>query len=117
MKIPTDLDIPEQELQYKILKIFQDNPEISQRVLAKQLGISLGKANYCVRALISRSLVKVKRFKSSNNKFAYVYLLTPGGVEEKARVTLRFLRNKIQEYESMKKEIRALKLEVAALKK
>ena len=100
------------ELRYKILKIFQENPEISQRELAKKLGISLGKANFCVQALIARGLIKAKRFRSSNNKLAYVYLLTPGGIEEKTKVTLRFLRNKIEEYEMMRKEIQELTKEV-----
>lgn len=104
------------ELRYKILKIFQENPEISQRELAKKLGISLGKANFCVQALIARGLIKAKRFRSSNNKLAYVYLLTPGGIEEKTKVTLRFLRNKIEEYEMMKKEIQELTKEVNSFK-
>ncbi len=103
------------EIQYKILNSIQENPQISQRDLAKELGVSLGKANYCLRALIERGWVKARNFQQSDNKIAYAYLLTPKGIEEKARVTVRFLRYKINEYETLKQEIRLMQQEIASL--
>jgi len=100
------------EYRYKILKLLESNPEISQRELAKILGISLGRANYCLNALIEVGLLKVSNFRTSKNKLAYMYVLTPTGIEEKAKITLRFLAYKLQEYEMLKKEISTLKREV-----
>lgn len=100
------------EYRYKILKLVESNPEISQRELAKQLGISLGKANYCLKALIAVGLVKATNFRNSNNKLAYMYLLTPRGIEEKTSIALRFLKYKIQEYAELQREISALHEEV-----
>lgn len=100
------------EYRYKILKLVETKPEISQRELAAELGISLGKANFCLKALIKVGLLKVTNFRNSKNKLAYMYLLTPSGIEEKAKITLRFLTNKMQEYEVLKKEIKSLKQEV-----
>ncbi len=106
------LDMLTDEYRYKILKLLETNPEISQRELAKILGISLGKANYCLNALIEIGLIKVGNFRTSKNKLAYMYLLTPSGIEEKAKITLRFLTFKLNEYELLKKEITILKREV-----
>ena len=100
------------ETHYKILNSLQRNPRINQRDLAKELGVSLGKANYCLRALIERGLVKARNFQKSDNKRAYSYLLTPQGIEEKARVTLRFLKYKMNEYETLKREISQMQQEV-----
>ena len=100
------------ETHYKILNLLQDNPRISQRDLARELGVSLGKANYCLRALIERGWVKARNFQNSDNKMAYAYLLTPKGIEEKARVTVRFLKYKISEYEILKREISIMQREV-----
>ncbi len=100
------------ETHYKILNLLQDNPRISQRDLAKELGVSLGKANYCLRALIERGWVKARNFQKSDNKMAYAYLLTPKGIEEKARVTVRFLKYKIGEFEILKREISTMQREV-----
>ena len=96
------------EYRYKILKELEINPEISQRDLAKGLGISLGKTNFCIQALIAKGLVKARNFKNSQNKKAYVYYLTPKGMEEKTRVTLQFLKYKMAEYQSLKTEIEQL---------
>lgn len=96
------------EYRYKILKLLEGNPEISQRELAKDLGISLGKANFCLKGLIGIGLIKVTNFRNSHNKLAYMYLLTPSGVEAKSIITLRFLKSKIQEYELLQAEIRLL---------
>lgn len=96
------------EYRYKILSLVQTKPEISQRELAKNLGISLGKANFCLKALIEVGLLKATNFRNSKNKLAYMYLLTPNGVEEKSRITMRFLKAKMQEYELLKAEINLL---------
>ncbi len=100
------------KIRYPILKLLQDNPQVSQRQLAQTLGISLGKANYCLKALIDVGLVKVNNFKCSKNKTTYAYLLTPKGIDEKARVTLRFLRSKQKEYDLLMQEIEELRQEV-----
>ncbi len=92
------------EYRYKILKRLEASPVISQRELAQELGISLGKANYCLRALVQKGLLKINNFRNNQNKTAYLYLLTPGGIEEKAKVTLRFMQHKVQEYEALKHE-------------
>lgn len=102
------------EYRYKILKLVDAKPEISQRELAAELGISLGKANFCLKALIEVGLLKATNFRNSKNKLAYMYLLTPTGIEEKTKITLRFLKNKMQEYESLKLEIDILNQEVKA---
>lgn len=102
------------EYRYKILKVVDAKPEISQRELASELGISLGKANFCLKALIEVGLLKATNFRNSKNKLAYMYLLTPTGVEEKTKITLRFLKNKMQEYEALKLEINLLSQEIKA---
>lgn len=97
------------EYRYKILKLVEDKPEISQRELAKALGISLGKTNFCLKALAEVGLLKVSNFRNSKNKLAYMYVLTPKGIEEKAGITMRFLKYKMQEYENLKAEIEELR--------
>lgn len=99
------------EITYKILKAIEDDPSQSQRELSKQLGVSLGKLNYCLKALIDKGLVKANNFRHSNAKSSYFYLLTPKGVDEKARVTVRFLKRKMVEFEIIKEEIRRLEEE------
>jgi EPS-associated MarR family transcriptional regulator len=103
------------ETRYRILKILEADPQASQRRIADQLGISLGRVNYCLQALIRKGLVKANNFRNSTNKRAYLYLLTPRGIEEKARVTARFLRVKLDEYEILKHELEELQREAAAL--
>lgn len=99
------------EYRYKILKELESNPEISQRELARELGISLGKVNFCMQALIEKGLIKAKNFKNSQNKKAYIYLLTPKGIEDKASVTLQFLKRKMVEYHELQAEIEHLQRE------
>ena len=99
------------EYRYKILKLLEINPEISQRVLARELDISLGRVNYCIQALVEKGLVKANNFRNSNDKKGYAYLLTPRGIEEKARITVQFLKIKIAEHEELKKEIKNLRQE------
>ena len=101
-----------QEIHLKVLREIEGNPEITQRELAEELGVSLGKANYCLKALIDRGWVKVNNFRNSNNKAAYAYLLTPSGLDEKARITVRFLKQRIKDYEQIKQEIAELEAEV-----
>lgn len=96
------------EYSYKILKLVEAKPEISQRELAKSLGISLGKANFCLKALIEKGLLKATNFRNSQNKLAYMYLLTPVGVGAKVELTIRFLKYKIDEFERLQCEIKSL---------
>ncbi len=96
---------------YGLLKTLEDNPSLSQRDLSKRLGVSLGKVNFCLNALVEKGCLKVNNFRNSDNKLAYAYLLTPHGVDEKARMTVRFLKYKMQEYEQLRAEIKELKLE------
>ncbi len=97
------------ETHLKILRYIESNPHVSQRKLAQDLGVSVGKVNYCVKALIDKGLVKAGNFKRSADKIGYLYLLTPKGIEEKARLTASFLRCKIAEHEQITKEIELLK--------
>lgn len=96
---------------YGLLKTLENNPDLSQRDLAKRLGISLGKVNFCLNALVEKGSLKISNFRNNENKLAYAYLLTPRGVEDKARITVGFLKHKMQEYEQLKKEIDELKCE------
>ena len=97
----------------RLLRLLESKPNLSQRALARELGISLGKINYCLNALIDKGWIKVKNFRNSDNKLGYVYLLTPRGIENKASITVRFLRRKVDEYEALKREIALLEREVA----
>jgi EPS-associated MarR family transcriptional regulator len=99
------------EMRYEITRLLEANPEMSQRDVARELGISLGKANYCLRALVERGWIKVANFKNSENRTAYLYLLTPRGIEAKANLTLRFLQRKMREYETLRVEIEQLRRE------
>lgn len=96
---------------YALLKLIEAQPDISQRELARKMGVSLGKANYCLKALVEKGFVKLENFRKSGNKQAYAYLLTPSGIDEKARVTLAFLRRKESEYEQIKAELAMLRQE------
>ena len=96
---------------YSLLKILEEHPGLSQRELAKRLGISLGKVNFCLNALVAKGNLKINNFRNSDNKLAYAYLLTPRGLEEKARITVRFLKFKVQEYERLRSEIEELQRE------
>lgn len=100
------------EYRYKILKLVQEKPDISQRELAKALGISLGKTNFCLKALVQVGLLKVSNFRNSKNKLAYMYILTPNGIEQKATVTQNFLKLKLCEYEKLIDEIENLRKEI-----
>lgn len=101
-----------EDLHYKLLKVLQANPDLSQRQLAQELGVSLGKTNYCLRALIEKGWVKADNFRRSTNKVAYAYLLTPRGIDERARATVQFLRRKVAEHEALANEIEQLRDEI-----
>ncbi|MDZ4154523.1 MarR family EPS-associated transcriptional regulator [Methylicorpusculum sp.] len=103
------------EYRYKILKLVESKPELSQREIAKELGISLGKANFCLKALIDVGMVKATNFRNSKNKLAYMYLLTPSGIEAKANITMRFLKRKVEEHDELLREIAELRKDVAQL--
>lgn len=105
------------ENRYKLLKLLDENPKMNQREIALALGLSLGKVNFCLKALVEKGWVKVSNFSRSPNKKAYVYLLTLRGIEEKARVTLDFLERKRKEYEMLSNEIEELQNEARHLKK
>jgi EPS-associated MarR family transcriptional regulator len=96
-------------LYYKLLKLIESNPAIKQREMAKAMDVSLGKANYCLRALVSKGLVKMDNFRRNDNKLAYTYLLTPSGIEAKVRLTVSFLKHKVTEYDAIRKEIEELR--------
>ena len=102
-----------QEAHFRVLRLLEGNPQMNQRDLAAAAGVSLGKTNYCVNALLDKGLIKVQNFKSSKRKLAYAYLLTPAGIAEKAALTQRFLTRKMEEYDALKAEIDQLKQEAA----
>src|SRR5690554_5324256 len=97
----------------KVLRLLEANPDMSQRELADALGVSVGKTNYCIRALVDKGLLKMNNFRNSQNKLAYAYLLTPAGITAKADLTARFLKYKVTEYENLRHEIETLRREVA----
>ena len=100
-----------EDVRFRILRLLQDNPHLTQRELAEALGISLGKTNFCIKALLDKGFIKLHNFRASRNKLAYSYMLTPAGLAEKAALTSRFLRRKMVEYEQLKAEIESLKQE------
>lgn len=97
------------ENHYRLLQALNNNPNATQRQLAKELGISLGKTNYCLKALIDKGWVKAGNFTRSDNKLGYLYLITPKGIEEKSKLTKAFLQRKLAEYEQLEQEIKELK--------
>jgi len=101
------------ELRLRVLRLIEKHPEMSQRDIARELGASLGGVNYALKALIERGFVKAGNFGRSDNKGAYLYLLTPEGVAQKSALAARFLSRKIEEYEALRQEIKSLKREVS----
>jgi EPS-associated MarR family transcriptional regulator len=100
-----------EEVSYRLLKLLEPNPGLSQRQVAEQLGFSLGKVNYCLKSLVNKGWIKAANFKNSRNKTAYMYLLTSQGIEEKTRITVRFLRSRMREYEALRSEIKQIRNE------
>jgi EPS-associated MarR family transcriptional regulator len=103
------------EVRYRLLRYLADHPDASQRELARELSVSVGKVNYCLRALMEKGWVKARNFRNSNHKAGYLYVLTPKGIEEKVNVTSAFLRRKLDEYDLLQKEIERLTREVSEL--
>ena len=101
----------QEDTTYRVLRMLQDIPDLTQREIASQLGISSSGLNYCLRALIDKGWVKMQNFAQSKNKFGYIYVLTPSGIAQKAALTGRFLQRKMAEYEALKAEIDSLKAE------
>lgn len=101
------------DTQFQALRLLQTSPQLNQREIALALGVSLGTANYCLKALLDKGWIKMQNFMGSKNKLAYSYLLTPQGISEKAALTTRFLQRKVAEYEKLQVEIAMLQLETA----
>lgn len=108
----SEFTFKQEENHLKVLRLLQANPQLSQRGLAGALGVSLGKTNYCLQALLSKGFIKMQSFNKSQNKLAYAYLLTPTGIAEKTSLTVRFLARKVAEFDSLTREIEELKTEV-----
>jgi EPS-associated MarR family transcriptional regulator len=100
------------QARYSLLRLLEENPAMSQREVARKLGMSLGKVNYCVQALVEKGMLKATNFKNSQRKAAYMYLLTARGIEEKALVTARFLQQRVREYEELRADIARIREEV-----
>jgi|TARA_B110000008_G_scaffold182856_1_gene181773 EPS-associated MarR family transcriptional regulator len=101
--------MPNQQSKYQLLKSLEQDANLTQRQLSEELGISLGKVNYCLKSLIQKGFVKINNFKNSNHKLQYSYLLTPKGIEEKTKLTIEFLKVKTEEYEALKEEVEKIK--------
>ena len=100
--------MPNKQSKYQLLKSLEQDANLTQRQLSKELGISLGNVNYCLQSLIQKGFVKINNFKNSKHKIQYSYLLTPTGMEEKTKLTIEFLKTKTIEYEALKKEVEKL---------
>lgn len=101
----------QEDVHFRVLRILEQRPEISQRELAEEVGIALGKVNYVLSALTGKGLVKMRNFRNSDNKLRYAYILTPAGLSAKLELTSGFLRRKLAEYEALKAEIESLQAE------
>ena len=102
----------QEDVRFRVLRLLHENPELSQRDLAKAVGISNGSAHYLLTALVEKGLIKIGNFTAAEDKRRYAYILTPKGIAEKAAITKRFLERKIQEYDALKAEIAELKDEL-----
>jgi len=94
---------------FDVMRKIQKQPKTSQRDLAQQLGFSLGKLNYCIKALQQKGLIKIKNFEKNPNKLNYIYVLTPKGIAEKTKLTINFMKQKMKEYDELKKEVKKQK--------
>ena len=101
-----------EESYYHLIKILETNPRVSQRELARGMNISLGKVNYCLKGLMKKGIIKAQRFRNSDNKLTYAYLLTPRGIEAKSKITARYLKRRLEEYDKLEQEIQMLQDEV-----
>jgi EPS-associated MarR family transcriptional regulator len=103
----------DEDAHFRIMRLLETHPEMSQREMARALGISLGGVNYCLGALVEKGLVKIENFRAAEHKLRYAYVLTPQGFAEKARLTRGFLRRKMREYEALRAEIESIEAELA----
>jgi EPS-associated MarR family transcriptional regulator len=103
----------QEDTYFRVMRILQERPDVTQREIAQLVGVSTSGINYCLNALIDKGWVKVQNFSESKNKLGYVYLLTPSGIAEKASLTGRFLQRKLKEYEEMRSEIESLRFELS----
>ena len=103
-----------QEISYNLLKILSRDADLTQREIAKRMGVSLGKANYRLSGFAKKGFIKIQRFNESKTKIRYLYILTPKGIEEKARLTIRFFRHKLMKYEQIRQQIEELSREIKA---
>ena len=110
--MPTRRAHQQEDTHFRVLRLLQENPDITQREMAEKLGVSTGGLNYCLKALIDKGWVKVQNFSQSKNKFGYIYVLTPLGIAEKVTLTGRFLSRKMREYEALRFEIEGLRREL-----
>ena len=109
---PTNQDLSDRaEVRFRVMRAIEQNPHLSQRDLSRELGVSLGGVNFCIKALIDKGAIKVENFRVSDKKMRYAYILTPVGIHEKAHMTSRFLQRKMREYEALKAEIESLREE------
>ena len=106
----------QEEIRFEVLRRLHQTPEVSQRALAKDLGVGLGTINFCFQALVEKGLVKMQNFRQSKNKLRYAYLLTSAGANEKSKLTAEFLKRKVAEYETLQEEIQTLKAEMNSAK-
>lgn len=102
----------QEDTYFRVMRLLQVNPDLTQRELADELGVSVGGLNYCLKALMEKGWVKMQKFAHSKNKFRYIYVLTPHGISERAKLTSRFLKRKMEEYEMLKAEIASLRSEL-----
>lgn len=107
------MPVSSEESSLQVLRLLEKKPQLTQRELAAELGMSLGKVNFCVQALLARGFIKLQNFRGSRNKLAYAYLLTPSGIAAKSSLALSFLQIKMAEYERLQAEIEQLQREVA----
>ena len=103
------------DIRLDLLRKLEDNPNYTQRELSKEMGVSLGKVNYCMKKLIEKGWVKLSNFNNNKDKVSYIYLLTPKGIEKKAKLTIEFLKTKIKEYQILQEEIEMLKQDINQL--
>ena len=103
------------DLHFRVLRLLESNPHLTQRELSEALGVSLGGVNYCLKSLVAKGLIKIQNFKNNQNKWVYSYLLTPQGIQEKAAITGSFLKGKIEEFRLLREEIEALNIELIGL--
>lgn len=102
----------QEDTYFRVMRLLEEQPDLTQRELAEQLGVSVSGVNYCLKALMEKGWLKMNNFAHSKNKFGYVYVLTPQGLAEKAALTVRFLKRKMEEYEALKQEVESLKAEL-----